>query len=54
MDEASDLFIVYNAGVKEQIAIEGYSYNYGARLAAGREADVFQKCSPLWRSRRRS
>lgn len=27
--ESVDLFIVYNAGVKEQTVIEGYNYNYG-------------------------
>jgi hypothetical protein len=27
--EVADLFVVYNAGVKELTAIEGYTYNYG-------------------------
>jgi hypothetical protein len=27
--EVADLFIVYNSGVREQTAIEGYGYNYG-------------------------
>ena len=27
--ESVDLFIVYNAGIREQTAIEGYNYNYG-------------------------
>ena len=31
-DETPDLFVVYNAGIKEIISIQGYDYRYGAGM----------------------
>jgi hypothetical protein len=45
--ESVDLFIVYNAGIREQTAIEGYNYNYG-QAGVGVGMTLIHKCTQFW------